>query len=603
MLIVVLNAGSSSLKASVIDAMTGEIHLEMEGSRLLDAPTLTFSDGTEMQLHEKGHAQALDAGLTSLRKLCNNLDIAGVGHRVVHGGEIFDCATLITDKVEREIDSLSELAPLHNPVNLEGIRIARRFFPNVPHFAVFDTSYHHSLPRRARTYALPHALMEQHGIRRYGFHGISHQYVAGRAATFLKEDYRNLRLISCHLGNGCSVTAIEFGRSIETSMGMTPLEGLVMGTRSGDIDPGIPAFLAGKENLSPAEIDNLLNRESGLKGLSGSNDMRDILARSTKGDEAAQLALQVFTHRIRKYIGAYAAAMGGVDAILFTGGIGENSSIVRHRSAQRLDFLGAIIDEDLNQSVAFTTGEDVIAFNRSHSRVKLLAIRTNEQLAIAKECGKLIDHEHEVNQLPTIPVAVSARHCHLTRSTLDRLFGEGYKLTVKKWLSQPGQFAANETVTVIGPKNQLERVRILGPLRSADQVEISRTDEFFLGIDAPVRESGKVENTPGCRLVGPAGHVDLEDGLICAWRHIHMTPADASRFGVKDRDVVEVAIQNNDRGLTFGNVLIRVSPDYRLEMHIDTDEGNAAEISTGDTGALMLSEAAGQLKRKEVSFA
>ena len=295
--------------------------------------------------------------------------------------------------------------------------------------------------------------------------------------------------------------------------------------------------------------------------------------------------------------------MGGVDAILFTGGIGENSSIVRHRSAQRLDFLGAIIDEDLNQSVAFTTGEDVIAFNRSHSRVKLLAIRTNEQLAIAKECGKLIDHEHEVNQLPTIPVAVSARHCHLTRSTLDRLFGEGYKLTVKKWLSQPGQFAANETVTVIGPKNQLERVRILGPLRSADQVEISRTDEFFLGIDAPVRESGKVENTPGCRLVGPAGHVDLEDGLICAWRHIHMTPADASRFGVKDRDVVEVAIQNNDRGLTFGNVLIRVSPDYRLEMHIDTDEGNAAEISTGDTGALMLSEAAGQLKRKEVSFA
>ncbi|MGB3799242.1 MAG: acetate/propionate family kinase, partial [Lewinella sp.] len=451
-------------------------------------------------------------------------------------------------------------------------------------------------------YALPQALTEEYGIRRYGFHGISHQYVAGRAATFLKDDYRNLRLISCHLGNGCSVAAIEFGRSIETSMGMTPLEGLVMGTRSGDIDPGIPGYLAREAGMSAAEIENLLNRESGLKGLSGSNDMRDILARSTDGDEGAQLALQIFSHRLRKYIGAYAAIMGGVDAIIFTGGIGENSPIVRHRAAQRLDYLGAVIDEDRNQRVQLTTGEDVIAFSRPHSRVQLLAIRTNEQLAIAKECIKLIDHEQEVNRLPAIPVAISARHCHLTRATLNQLFGEDYELTVKKWLSQPGQFAANETVTVVGPKNQLERVRILGPLRSVDQVEISRTDEFFLGIDAPVRESGKVENTPGCRLIGPKGELDLEDGLICAWRHIHMTPADASRFGVKDRDVVEVAIRNDDRGLTFGNVLVRVSPDYLLEMHIDTDEGNAAEISSGDKGVLQASAAEGQLVRRAVSF-
>ncbi|PPK85293.1 acetate kinase [Neolewinella xylanilytica] len=602
MLILVLNAGSSSLKASVMDATSGEVHFEMNGNRLLDAPELTFSDGTEIHLQQKGHEEALRAGLTKLKELCSHLDLAGTGHRVVHGGETFDCPARITDKVEQKIEALSDLAPLHNPINLEGIRMARRFFPDIPHFAVFDTSYHHSLPRRARTYALPRALAEEYGIRRYGFHGISHKYVAGRAATFLKDDYRNLRLISCHLGNGCSVAAIEFGRSIETSMGMTPLEGLVMGTRSGDLDPGILTMLAQKADLSAARIDEILNRESGLKGLSGSNDMRDVLVRSTGGDEGAQLALQIFTHRLRKYIGAYTAVMGGVDAIIFTGGVGENSSIVRHRAAQRLDYLGAIIDEDRNQSLQLTTGEDVIAFNRPHSRVKLLAIRTDEQFAIAKACGKLIDEENKVNRLPSIPVAVSARHCHLTRATLDQLFGVGHELTVKKWLSQPGQFAANETVTVIGPKNQLERVRILGPLRSVDQVEISRTDEFFLGIDAPVRESGKVDNTPGCRLVGPSGHVDLENGLICAWRHIHMTPDDASRFGVADRDVVEVAIRNDERGLTFGNVLVRVSPDYLLEMHIDTDEGNAAEITPGDTGALMHSSAEGQLKRKAVSF-
>ena len=601
--ILVLNAGSSSLKASVVNAQTGATTLEMTGDRLLDQPVLSFSDGTKTELAKAGHTHALEEGLKALRNRCADTDLAGVGHRVVHGGKRFDCATLITDEVEQEIADLSDLAPLHNPINLEGIRMARQAFPDLPHYAVFDTSFHHSLPRRSHTYALPVSLMEEHGIRRFGFHGISHQYVAGRAATFLKDDYRNLRIISCHLGNGCSVTAIEFGRSIETSMGMTPLEGLVMGTRSGDVDPGIPALLARKTGQTAEEIETILNRESGLKGLSGSNDMRDILAKSTEGDAGAQLAVQIFAHRLRKYIGAYAALMGGVDAIVFTGGIGENSSIVRHRAAQRLDFLGAVIDEDLNHSLQLSTGEDVVAFNRSHSRVKLLAVRTNESLAIAKECGKLIEGQHRVNRLPSIPVAISARHCHLTRATLDRLFGKGYELKVKKWLSQPGQFAAEETVTVIGPKNQLERVRILGPLRSVDQIEISRTDEFYLGVDAPVRESGKVDNTPGCRLVGPAGHVDLEDGVICAWRHIHMTPEDAETFGVRDRDVVEVSIDNAEKGLTFSNVLVRVSPDYLLEMHIDTDEGNAAEITSGDTGTLRHSASAGKLERRSVSFA
>ena len=583
--ILVLNAGSSSLKSAVIEAATGERLLELNADRLLD---------------RGGHRATLHPFMLELQEKIRGIELAGIGHRVVHGGPDFDGATRITDAVEQKIEALSELAPLHNPVNLAGIRLARELWPDLPHFAIFDTAFHHSLPKRAQTYALPKELIKEHGIRRYGFHGMSHKFVAGRAATFLKDDYRNLRLITCHLGNGCSVAAIEFGRSIETSMGMTPLEGLVMGTRSGDIDPGIPAYLHRRTGMDTTEIDNLLNRESGLKGLSGAgNDMRGILERSAEGDPDCQLALQVYTHRLRKYIGAYAAIMGGVDAIVFTGGIGENSSVIRHRAAQRMDFLGAIIDEDRNHTAELTTTEDVIDFSRSHSRVKLLAIRTDEQLAIARDCAKLLRKEDQVNSLPAIPIAISARHCHLTRATLDKLYGKGHELTVRKMLSQPGQFAAEETVTVVGPRNRIERVRILGPLRSADQVEISRTDEFFLGIDAPVRESGKVDNTPGCQLLGPAGSADIEDGVICAWRHIHMTPEDAAIFGVQDRDVVEVAVSTNDRGLTFGNVLIRVSPDYKLEMHIDTDEGNAAEIRSGDEGVLNVTTSEGTLRRRK----
>ena len=583
--ILVLNAGSSSLKSAVIEAATGERLLELNADRLLD---------------RGGHRATLHPFMLELQEKIRGIELAGIGHRVVHGGPDFDGATRITDAVEQKIEALSELAPLHNPVNLAGIRLARELWPDLPHFAIFDTAFHHSLPKRAQTYALPKELIKEHGIRRYGFHGMSHKFVAGRAATFLKDDYRNLRLITCHLGNGCSVAAIEFGRSIETSMGMTPLEGLVMGTRSGDIDPGIPAYLHRRTGMDTTEIDNLLNRESGLKGLSGAgNDMRGILERSAEGDPDCQLALQVYTHRLRKYIGAYAAIMGGVDAIVFTGGIGENSSVIRHRAAQRMDFLGAIIDEDRNHTAELTTTEDVIDFSRSHSRVKLLAIRTDEQLAIARDCAKLLRKEDQVNSLPAIPIAISARHCHLTRATLDKLYGKGHELTVRKMLSQPGQFAAEETVTVVGPRNRIERVRILGPLRSADQVEISRTDEFFLGIDAPVRESGKVDNTPGCQLLGPAGSADIEDGVICAWRHIHMTPEDAAIVGVQDRDVVEVAVSTNDRGLTFGNVLIRVSPDYKLEMHIDTDEGNAAEIRSGDEGVLNVTTSEGTLRRRK----
>ena len=602
MQILVINAGSSSVKAAVIDPTTGERQLEMNAERLLDAPTINFSDGTEIALEKAGPERAIAVCLEALKDKLSGTEIAGVGHRVVHGGEAFDRAARITDEVEATIEKLVPLAPLHNPVNLRGIRAARDLFPDVDHFAVFDTAFHQSLPRRAKTYALPKDLMAEHGIRRYGFHGTSHQYVAAKAARFLGSESRNLRIISCHLGNGCSVAAVEFGRSVETSMGMTPLEGLVMGTRSGDLDPGILDYLHREAGMDTAAIDEMLNRESGLKGLSGGeNDMRTILEKAAGGDADCQLAVQVFTHRLRKYIGAYAAVMGGVDAIVFTGGIGEHSAVIRHRASQRLDFLGAIINEDKNSGLTLSKTAPVADFSMTHSRVRLLAVRTDEQLAIAKECGKMIEKADGVNALPTIPVAISARHIHLSRKTVDALFGEGHELTVRKWLSQPGQYAAEETVQVVGPRNTLEKVRVLGPVRSMDQLEISRTDEFYLGIDAPVRESGKVENTPGCRLIGPAGEFDLEDGVICAWRHIHMTPEDAKNFGVVDRDIVEVEVGSAERPVIFGNVLIRVSPNYKLEMHIDTDEGNAAEINSGEEGLLRHTENSGKLRKRRVT--
>ena len=408
-------------------------------------------------------------------------------------------------------------------------------------------------------------------------------------ADFLGEDQRQLRLITCHLGGGCSVCAVEYGRSVETSMGLTPLEGLVMGTRSGDIDPGVLFHLARSEKMSIDELDDLLNRKSGLAGLSEvGSDLRDIEAKAEEGDEACRLAIQVFCHRLRKYIGAYAAVMGGVDAIVFTAGIGQNSSVVRHRVGQRLDFLGARLDEDSNRDAEVTFETPAFEISAERSRVKLIVARTDEAAEIARQADTV---RSELNQAPvakTIPVAISARHIHLTQETVEALFGEGHQLTSLKPLSQPGQFAAEEQVTLVGPKRQIERVRVLGPTRSKNQVEISRTDEFFLGIDAPVRASGNVENTPGITMIGTEGRqVTIDRGVICAWRHIHMTPADAEAFGVQDRDVVDVEVgEVGVRSLTFGDVLVRVKPTYKLEMHIDTDEGNAAELSRQDFGVL-----------------
>lgn len=598
--ILVINCGSSSVKAAVINGETGKNLLIMNIERVLDNPLVHINE-TTLECTEVGHEAVLKFALPLVKEYLGTESLDGVGHRVVHGGDKFDTPVLIDEIVEKAIEDVSGLAPLHNPVNLLGITVARTIFSNLPHIAVFDTSFHQTMPKRAVQYALPKQLREKHGLRRYGFHGTSHEYVAELAADYLQADLNALRVITCHLGNGASVTAVEYGRSVETSMGMTPLEGLVMGTRSGDIDAGILLHIAREEELSMEDLDELLNKKSGLVGLSGaSNDMRDIIEKSTDGDEDCRLALQVFTHRLRKYIGAYAAVMGGVDAIVFTGGIGENSPVIRHRTTQRLDFLGAIINEDKNHDIKLSDDAPVQDFSMQHSRVKLLAVKTNEQYAIAQEALRIIQEKTKVNTVPTIPIAVSGRHIHLTQEAVDALFGKGYQLTEKVPLSQPGQFACNEQVTIVGPKNKIERVRVLGPTRPKNQLEVSRTDEFFLGVDAPVRASGKVENTPGIKLVGTKGAYNMTEGVICAWRHIHMTPKDAEIFGVADKDIVDVEVSNGLRPLTFGNVLVRVSPKYALEMHIDTDEANAAELPRYSEGVLNKTKGSAQLvKRKK----
>lgn len=580
-MILSLNCGSSSIKMDVFGENQASTLACFRIARL-NTESPEFKCSPELKVSE--FPRTLDSALELLLSETIKLfpEIKAVAHRVVHGGKDYSAPTLINDDVVNRIEELADLAPLHNPINAIGIRIARKLLPDVSHVAVFDTAFHSTLPRRARTYALPKELSAKHDIRRYGFHGTSHAYVAKQAALYLERPLQSLRLITCHLGNGASMAAIEYGSSVETSMGQTPLEGLVMGTRCGDIDPSIPLSLAKLEGLTLDEVDQVLNRRSGLLGLSGSSkDMRDIIESAATGDEDCQLALTVFCHRIRKYIGAYAAVMGGVDAIVFTGGIGENSSVIRHRVAQRLSFLGAQIDETRNREAKLDAQNNTEDISKRNSSVRILAISTDEQKAMAQESATLLDLLSANRKTAPIPVGVSSRHMHITQEALEQLFGPTHKLTPLKQLSQPGQFAANETVTLIGPKNKIENVRILGPLRSKNQIEISRTDEYTLGIDAPVRASGNVENTPGIKVIGPQGSIDLENGVICAWRHIHMRPEDAKSYCVENGDTVSVRLEQEERGLTFGNVLVRVSEKYALEMHIDTDEANAAEISTG----------------------
>ena len=587
--ILVINCGSSSVKIDLFEEVSGKrlrtARVERIGKAECMATLNVTGEDDSLSLAAADHAQAMDAVLPTLLE---GVTVSAVGHRVVHGGQLFQAPTRVDAAMIDQLETLVPLAPLHNPANIAGIRAAIELLPKAMHVAVFDTAFHATLPKRALNYALPRELVDKYDVRRYGFHGPSHHWVASQAAAFLDTDIRDLRLVTCHLGNGASMCAVEYGRSVETSMGMTPLEGLVMGTRVGDVDAGVIINMMRDEQLSATEVNRLLNKESGLAGLTGTRgDMRDIEERANSGDADARLAIGVFAHRVRKYIGAYAAVMGGLEAIVFTAGIGENSALIRHRVAQRFGFLGARIDEDANRDVRLDEQTPVADISEANSRVRLLVVRTDEARAIARKTAHLARERDQVQRELSIPVAVSARHVHLTQQAVETLFGQGHELTPAKPLSQPGQFASEEELTIVGPKRRLEGVRVLGPTRSICQVEISRTDEFHLGVDAPVRNSGDIKNSPGITLIGPAGQLTLDEGLICARRHIHMTPADAESFGVQNGDVVAVAFDTDGRDLVFGDVLIRVSPKYKLEMHIDTDEANAAELPPLTVGELV----------------
>ena len=394
MKILVLNSGSSSIKYQLFD-MTDESviakglvdKIGLKGSSL----TNTRNDGDQVQLegeivdHQAGVGYVLGV-LTSEKhgSLKNFEEIDAIGHRVVHGADKFNASVLITDEVVKQMEACIDLAPLHNPPNLKGIYAINQLLPNIQQVGVFDTAFHQTMPDYAYMYALPYSLYKKYGVRRYGFHGSSHFYVSHKACEILNEKIKEQKIITCHLGNGASIAAIKNGESIDTSMGMTPVEGLIMGTRSGDVDAGILNYIMEKEEVGRDGINTIVNKFSGMLGISGvSSDMREIEQAAENNDERAQLALKMYVYRIKKYIGAYAAAMGGVDILVFTGGIGENAKIIRKAICEDMQFLGVNIDKDRNNRT-----ETLISID--DSKVKVMIIPTNEELVIARDTFKIV---------------------------------------------------------------------------------------------------------------------------------------------------------------------------------------------------------------------
>ena len=396
--ILVINAGSSSLKYQLLNPETGVLLAkglcerigidgkftykpQVEGKEVLDAVDVAMPT----------HSEAIQAVLNALVDAKNGVigsmkEIDAVGHRVVHGGEAFNKSVLITDEVMKAIEDCIPLAPLHNPANLTGIRACQKVMPGVPMVAVFDTAFHQTMPAKAYMYALPYEYYENDKVRRYGFHGTSHKYVAGRAAAMLGKKPEELKLISCHLGNGSSVTAVDGGKSVDTSMGFTPLAGLPMGTRAGDLDAGILQYVMNKYGLSIDEMLNVLNKKSGVEGLSGvSSDFRDLENAAAECNEKASLSREKFAYEVKKYVGAYAAAMGGVDAIIFTAGVGENSANQRLAIASGLEFMGVKMDAEANN----VRGKETV-ISAADSKVKVLLIPTNEELMIAMDTASIV---------------------------------------------------------------------------------------------------------------------------------------------------------------------------------------------------------------------
>ena len=392
MSILVVNSGSSSVKFQLVDPDSGESLASGLVERIGESDGRVELDyrgeSAERTQHIEDHGDGLALAFEMLADAGIELgsDVTAVGHRVVHGGTVFYRPTIIDDAVVQQISDLSSLAPLHNPPNVLGIEVARKQLPNVPHVAVFDTAFFHSLPDAAATYAIDAAVAAEHDIRRYGFHGTSHRYVSEQVAQFLERDLGDLKQIVLHLGNGASASAVDGGRAVDTSMGLTPLEGLVMGTRSGDIDPGVIMHLRRSAGMSVDDIDTLLNRRSGLIGLSGVNDFRELQQRIDDGDASARLAYDVYIHRLRKYVGAYMIGLGRLDVLTFTAGVGENAAAVRADALANLEHFGIRIDSERNA----VRSKSARVISAESSAVTVLVVPTNEELAIARATDDLV---------------------------------------------------------------------------------------------------------------------------------------------------------------------------------------------------------------------
>lgn len=405
MIILILNSGSSSIKYQLFGVEKKELlakgsvdKIGMQGSFLQNIR----NDGDQIKLegeivdHQAGIEYIFGVLISKKHGSIPSLnDISAVGHRVVHGGETFKGSVLIDDDVVAKIEEVAELAPLHNPPNLKGIHAVKNILPQLPQIAVFDTAFHQTMSDFAYMYAIPYSLYKKYGLRRYGFHGTSHKYVSYKACEMLNVDVEKQKIITCHLGNGASVTAIKYGKSVDTSMGLTPVEGMIMGTRSGDLDLGVLTFIMNKEEIRVQAANTLINKHSGMLGISGiSSDMREVEEAAKNGHKRSQLALKMYSYRIKKYIGAYCAAMGGMDMIVFTGGIGENDFHTRYEACKKMDFLGVSIDKGKNETMV--KGKEGI-ISTEDSKVKVLVILTNEELVIAQESVQLLKSKRVEN--------------------------------------------------------------------------------------------------------------------------------------------------------------------------------------------------------------
>ena len=590
-------------------SFTGEelsftLHETKEGTRLAagvfkelstEKSHFVFFNGKEEQRFPVPHRE-LGALFSLLEKalftgekapLAGPEQVTAVGHHLISGGDVFSSSTLLSNDALAKLETLNALHKEFNAPGVAAAHEARTRFPQATHVAVFDSSFHSSLPPYAFLYALPYELVVEKKVRRRGYHGITHQYAALKAAQYLNRPYNELEVAVCFLDTESSLCAVDHGRSVEVSAGFTPADGLVAGNSAGSVDPNLLFYLTDQAGFSYRETSALFREKGGLKGLSGiSPSLREIEAHADLGHHRALLAYKLYCYSIRKKIGEALAAMGGLDVLVFTGSIGYASPGIRSLACQGLDAMGIALDEKRNR--ALLESDETALISRSDSPVKVLVVRPNRTLMIARETLKALSAEKASKLLQKqeaipVPIEVSAHHVHLTARHVAALFGAGHGLEVAHPLSQPGQFASKQTVTLVGPKGMIDRVRVLGPERAATQVEIAMTEQFKLGIEPPIRESGDIDGSPGVVIEGPAGSVILEKGVICARRHIHMSPDDALRFGLHDKDVVRVRV-SGDRELVFGDVVVRVHPSYRLMMHIDTDEANASHVKDGQIG-------------------